>query len=66
MEELKNKIICGGVGAMSSLAGIVSLSRCSGSACTSCFGCLASGAGIILLAVINKSKIGKENQNGMA
>lgn len=66
MEGLRNRIVCGCAGAVSGLAGMLSLSKCSGSACTSCFGCVAAGAGILLVTLLNKSKEVKERQNGVA
>ncbi len=65
MEKLKDKLIYSSFGGISSAAGLISLSRCPGNACASCFGC--AGMGIMLLAgvLIKKIKGGKGN-NGMA
>lgn len=66
MKGFRNKLLCSAVGASGGLAGILSLSKCSGGGCASCFGCLGMSAGILLVALINRSKRGKERQNGMA
>lgn len=65
MERLKDKIFYSALGASGGLAGLVSLSKCQGNACTSCFGCAGVGVGILLITLIKKFKGGVKN-NGMA
>ncbi len=66
MAALKGKLVYSAVGAASGLAGMFSLPGCSGGPCTSCFGCLSAGAGIVLMALLNRSNEKKEDQHGMA
>lgn len=67
MENLRDRVISAGIGASSSMAGILSLSKCVGGSCTSCFGCAGAGAGILLLILFNRMKpCQKEEKNGMA
>jgi len=67
MERLKHKLLYAAFGASSGLTGIASFSRCSGNACTSCFGCAGVGIGVLLLALVNKFKKTNEgDNNGMA
>lgn len=67
MENLRAKFVSTALGASSSLAGLLSLSKCSGSACTSCFGCAGAGMGILLLVLFSRLKTDqKEENNGMA
>jgi hypothetical protein len=66
MERLRNRIVYGAVGAATGLAGLASLTRCPGGACGSCLSCFGAGAGILLLAVINKATTGKEKHDGVA
>lgn len=66
MAALKDKLVYGAAGAASGLAGIFPLPGCPGGPCISCFGCLAAGAGIVLMALLNKSNGKKENHHGMA
>lgn len=56
MEGCKSKLLCGAVGVSSGLPGVVSLSNCTGGACTSCFLCAGAVAGILLLALVQKIK----------
>ncbi len=39
--------------AATGLAGLAILGRCSGGSCTSCYGCAAPGAGILVLGIVN-------------
>lgn len=67
MENLRAKFISTALGASSSLAGLLSLSKCSGSACTSCFGCAGAGMGVLLLVLFSRMRGNKkEEENGMA
>lgn len=67
MEKLRAKFVSTALGASSSLAGLLSLSKCSGNTCTSCFGCAGAGMGILLLVLFSKIKANhKEKNNGMA
>jgi hypothetical protein len=67
MENVRAKLISAALGASSSMAGLLSLSRCSGSACTSCFGCAGVGMGVLLLVLFNRTGGNKkEEKNGMA
>ena len=67
MENLRAKFVSTALGASSSLAGLLSLSKCSGSTCASCFGCAGTGMGILLLLLFNKTRENKkEESNGVA
>ncbi len=67
MENFRPKLVSTVLGASSCMAGLLSLARCSGGACTSCFGCAGTAAGILLLVLFNRSKANKkEAKNGMA
>ena len=68
MENLPAKFISTAAGVSSSLAGLLTLSRCSAGNCSSCFGCAGAGVGILMLAVITrlKGRRKKEEENGMA
>ena len=55
MARLRDTIASGALGAASGLAGVVALSRCSGS-CASCGGCLGAGLGIVLLALLHRTR----------
>ncbi|MHB8882722.1 MAG: hypothetical protein ACYC69_14585 [Thermodesulfovibrionales bacterium] len=67
MEDLRTKIISTALGASSSMAGLLSLSKCSGSTCTSCFGCAGAGMGILLLVLFSRMRMHKkEGSNGVA
>ena len=61
MEKLKDKLIYSAFGGIGSAAGLISLSRCSGNGCTSCFGCAGAGIGLLLIALFNKFKRGKSS-----
>lgn len=67
MENLRANVISTALGVSSSLAGLLSLSKCPGSTCTSCFGCAGAGIGVMLLVLFNRMRTdGKEEKNGMA
>lgn len=67
MENLRVKMTSAVLGASSGMAGLLSLSKCSGSACTSCFGCAGAGVGVLLLILLGRmSGKRKEEDNGMA
>ncbi|MDH4231384.1 MAG: hypothetical protein OEW04_05060 [Nitrospirota bacterium] len=67
MESLRAKFIPAALGASSSLAGLLSLSKCSGSTCTSCYGCAGAGVGILMLMLFSRMKGNKRGEkNGMA
>ncbi len=67
MENLRAKFVSTALGASSSMAGLLTLSKCSGSTCTSCFGCAGAGMGILLLVVFSRIRgKKKEENNGMA
>lgn len=57
MEGIKDKILYFAIGASGGLAGLVSLPKCQGNACTSCFSCAGVGAGILLTILIKKFKV---------
>ena len=71
MEGFKDKILYSVIGASSGLTGLISLSRCPGNTCISCFGCAGVGIVVILIALFNKmnlptascwvSKLNREN-----
>ncbi len=54
MKSLKHKLFSGMFGASGGLAGLFSLSRCPGSNCSSCFGCVGAGVGILFMVLLNK------------
>lgn len=56
MQKLRAKFVSIAVGASSGMAGLLSLSKCSGSVCTSCFGCAGAGIGILLITLYSKFK----------
>ncbi|MDI6729484.1 MAG: hypothetical protein QMD44_11240 [Thermodesulfovibrionales bacterium] len=66
MEGLKEKVLYSAIGASGGLTGLISLSKCPGNTCTSCFGCAGIGIGILLIALINKKLKGGQRNNGMA
>lgn len=66
MEALKHKLLYGLLGATSGLSGLVSLARCSGGTCTSCFGCAGAGVGIALIVLMNRMKGRGGKNDGMA
>lgn len=67
MEKLMHNISFSIIGAASGLTGLLSLGRCSGNVCTSCYGCAGAGAGVVLLLVFNKFRQSrKEKNHGMA
>jgi hypothetical protein len=67
MENLRAKFISTAIGVSSSAAGLLSLSKCSGSACTSCFGCAGSGIGILLFVLFSRMRRNRKEENyGMA
>ena len=67
MGNLRAKFVSTALGASGSMAGLLSLSKCSGSGCTSCFGCAGAGIGILLLVLFGRMKENqKEEKNGMA
>ncbi len=67
MERLRNRLLYTALGASSGLTGLASFSRCSGNACTSCFGCAGAGIGVLLIVIFNKIRRSKqEDNNGMA
>jgi hypothetical protein len=64
---VRGKFVSTALGASGSMAGILSISKCSGNVCTSCFGCAGGGIGILLLVLFSKMKANKkEENNGMA
>lgn len=56
MESLRVKLTSAVLGASGGMAGLLSLSKCSGSACTSCFGCAGAGLGVLLLVLLGRLK----------
>ena len=69
MENLKNKILYGALGASGGLAGISStMAPCvSGGACTACLGCAGAGVALALGVLLNKvRKPAKEDSNAVA
>lgn len=67
MEKLRNRLLYTALGASSGLTGLASFSRCSGNACTSCFGCAGAGIGVLLILLLNKfGRSKQEDNNGMA
>ncbi len=67
MENFRPKLVSTALGASSCMAGLLSLSKCSGGACSSCFGCAGTAAGVLLLVLFSRSKANKkEANNGMA
>ena len=62
MGGLRNRILCGGAGASAGLSGILSVARCYGNACTSCFGCFGVGACILLVVLADKAKGNKDKE----
>lgn len=65
MERLRDKILYSAIGASGGLTGLISLSRCQGNVCTSCFGCVGIGVGILLSVIIKRFGGGKRKDNGM-
>ncbi|OGW27729.1 MAG: hypothetical protein A2X59_13035 [Nitrospirae bacterium GWC2_42_7] len=59
MINIQAKFVSTALGASSSMAGLLSLSKCSGSTCTSCFGCAGAGIGILLVLMYSKLKTTK-------
>ena len=61
MKSLKHKLFSSACGVSGGLAGLLSLSRCYGNGCSSCFGCVGAGAGILVVMlftrVIHKFKL---------
>lgn len=67
MENLRAKFMSTALGASGSMTGLLSLSQCSGGACTACLGCAGAGMGILLLLLFNRVKgNNKEEGNGVA
>lgn len=67
MENVRAKVVATALGASGSMAGLLSLSKCSGSICTSCFGCAGAGVGILLIVLLRRIKgFKKEENNGVA
>jgi hypothetical protein len=67
MEKLRAKLVSTALGASGGMAGLLSLSKCSGGPCTSCFGCAGAGMGLLLLVLFNRMKENrKEEKDGMA
>jgi hypothetical protein len=67
MGNARAKLIASALGASSSLAGLLSLTKCSASNCTSCFGCAGAGVGVLMLVLFTRMKGNKkEETNGMA
>ncbi len=67
MENLQAKLLSTALGASSSMAGLLALSKCSGSTCASCFGCAGTGIGVLLFVLFSKiRRNGKEKNYGMA
>jgi len=64
MKKAKQHILCALIGASGGLAGMLSLSRCSGN-CTACFGCAGVGLGIVLILIGQKIRGVKEESDGM-
>jgi len=64
MEKLKGKVVCSLIGMFTGLSGIVSLSNCSAGSCSSCFRCAGVVLGIVLMALVARSKrVDRANQN---
>lgn len=66
MENIKTKLLGAAIGASEGVAGMVSLTGCSGGACTTCLGCAGAGLGLVVLAILGKKKTKTERKNGMA
>lgn len=67
MEDLRARVISTVLGASSGMAGLLSLTKCSGSVCASCYGCAGAGTGLLLLlafGILRRNK--KEEKDGMA
>lgn len=63
MERLRQKILYSALGASNGLTGLFSLSKCSGSTCTSCLGCAGIGIGLLLIVLFRKlSWVPKESK----
>lgn len=56
MAKLTHSVLYGVLGASSGLAGIVSQAGCGRGACRSCFGCVAAGVGVLLVALCTSAK----------
>lgn len=67
MKNARARLVSSALGASGGLAGMLSLSNCTGGSCTSCFGCAGAGVGILLLVLYGKMKrTTMEDNNGMA
>jgi alpha-D-ribose 1-methylphosphonate 5-triphosphate synthase subunit PhnL len=66
MKKLKTHILYGSIGASTGLAGFAPASVCRGGDCTSCWGCVGVGLGVLLMILYNNYKRIKEAKNGMA
>jgi len=66
MKKLKTHILYGSIGTSTGLAGFASASVCRGGDCTSCWGCVGVGLGVLMMVLYNNYKRIKEAKNGMA
>lgn len=63
MGNMRAKFVSTALGASSSMAGLLSISKCPGSTCTSCLGCAGVGMGILLIIMYSKLKTIKHGAN---
>ncbi len=62
MANLKDKLLSAGTGALAGAGGLIVARGCNGN-CTSCYGCLLTGAALLLFALIRNRKEKKSKKD---
>ena len=66
MKKIKGKFSYGALGALSSLAGLPSITRCNGGNCATCFGYAGIGLVLLFMVLLREFTRNKEGVDGTA